>query len=68
MKITQSKSNGRNDIKCTRISVYDAAGDLVDSWEISTYNAIAYCRAHPTGKHGVRLSVAIAKCIGRKVK
>lgn len=58
-KITQTNGNAVNDIKGSRLSIWDKDSKLVDRFVIPTYDAQGYCKKHPTGAYAKRLRDAI---------
>lgn len=60
-KITQTNGNSKNGIKGSRLSVWNANGELVDRFTVPSQDAQRYCRKHPGGRFAKRLAAAVAE-------
>lgn len=62
MTTTNTKSEAKN-TRTTSVSIFTKSGQLIDCITTPALygSAEKYCKAHPTGKHGLRYLAAVAK-------
>lgn len=59
--ITQTNGNSRNNVKGSRLSVWNKSRQLIDRFTVPSQNGRGYCRRHPNGEYAKRLAQAIAE-------
>lgn len=59
MKITCTNGNSRNGISGSRVTVWNAAGEVVDRFEVPKRAGHVYCENHPGGRYGKRFAKAV---------